>query len=123
MSPRRLLVASATITVSLAFAAICGPASADEPASPASASQCPAAALCVWGGTFNSGSFGTTKSTTAVASGVSPAKSVWNRSTHAARVYSGAGGTGTSTCFEPGESVTSTSVGSVSFRVLSTTTC
>jgi hypothetical protein len=38
-------------------------------------------------------------------------------------VYSGSGGTGTSTCYAPGAQVSTTSVGSVSFRILSTTTC
>ncbi len=49
--------------------------------------------------------------------------SVWNRSSYAARIYSGSGGTGTSVCYAPGAQSASVHVASASIRVLTTTTC
>ncbi|NKY38693.1 hypothetical protein HGA02_03885 [Cellulomonas septica] len=90
---------------------------------PASTSQCAAAAFCVWGATGYAGTFASTTSTSVSSTGISTAKSVWNRSARAAVVYSGAGGTGTAKCFAPGAMVASTTAGAASFRILSTATC
>lgn len=102
--------------------ATAGP-SATFAASTDSTGQCPSGSFCIWGGTNYSGAFADTASTSATSTGVATAKSVWNRSTRAARVYSGSGGTGTSTCYAPGSQIASTTAAAVSFRILSTTTC
>lgn len=98
------------------------PATADD-VTPAVMSDCGASQFCVWSGAFYSGSFAETTSTTAVSVGFSPVKAVWNRTSHAAAVYSGANGTGTATCYAPGAQVASTSVTAGSMRVLTTTSC
>jgi hypothetical protein len=91
--------------------------------SPQSTNQCGASAFCVWSAAGYSGSFRQTTSTSAVAVSFSPVASVWNRSSHAARIYSGSGGTGSSVCYAPGAQVTGVHVTSASMRVLSTTSC
>ncbi|WP_425356581.1 hypothetical protein [Xylanimonas protaetiae] len=55
--------------------------------------------------------------------GLSSAKSVWNRSGRAVRVFSGAAGTGTSQCFAAGVQSASVSVPAGSVRFLTTTSC
>ncbi|WP_124341848.1 peptidase inhibitor family I36 protein [Cellulomonas algicola] len=99
-----------------------GPAVASD-IGPTSTSQCAAAAFCVWGATGYAGTFASTTSTSVSSTGVSTAKSVWNRSARAAVVYSGTGGTGTAKCYAPGAMVASTTAGAASFRILSTATC
>ncbi len=98
------------------------PATADDLV-PAVSSDCGASQFCVWSGAFYSGNLKETTSTTAVSVGFSPVRSVWNRKSHAAVVYSGANGTGTETCHAPGDQFTSTSVVAGSTRVLTTTSC
>lgn len=103
---------------------------ADEPATdtaggvpPLALSQCASGAFCVWSGASGTGTFTSTTSTTSRDLGFSPVLSVWNRSSNAARIYSGPGGTGTSVCYAPGAYVASTSVVGGSFRLLLGTAC
>lgn len=90
---------------------------------PLSFSQCLSGNVCVWSGTGYTGDFANTTSTSAVNTGVLTARSVANRSTKAARVYSGTGGTGSSVCLDPGDQSSSTSIGSQSMRILTVTSC
>ncbi|HEY0117756.1 MAG TPA: peptidase inhibitor family I36 protein [Cellulomonas sp.] len=92
-------------------------------AGPESSSQCLASQFCLWSGAGFSSLETSTTSTTAAGVSFSRTLSVWNRSSYAARVYSGSGGTGTSVCFEPGAQVSSTSVSSASFALLTATSC
>lgn len=117
---RRLSVVVALVGALVVLGAVS--AAADEVA-PAVAGDCGVSQFCLWSGAFYSGTFTETTSTTAVAVGFSPARSVWNRSSHAAVVYSGPSGTGTATCFAPGAQAGSVSVVAGSMRVLTTTSC
>lgn len=90
---------------------------------PLSTSQCASGAFCVWSGASGSGSFESTTSTTSRDLVIGTVSSVWNRSSNAARIYSGSGGTGTSVCYAPGAYVASTSVAAGSFRLLLGTSC
>lgn len=121
MTPRRLPFVTVLALALVGLAAAPG-AAADGP-SPAVSSDCDASQFCVWSGSLYTGSLKETTSTTAVAVGFSPVKSVWNRTSHAAVVYSGTGGTGTATCYAPGAQVASVSVTAGSMRVLTTTSC
>lgn len=110
-------------TLALALVGLAASPSAADEVSPASSSQCPASSFCLWSGAGFSGQEIGTTSTTATAVPFAWTLSVWNRSSYAARVYSGPGGTGTSVCYTPGTQVSSTHVASESFRLLTTTTC
>lgn len=90
---------------------------------PLSFSQCLSGNVCVWSGTGYTGDFANTTSTSAANTGILTARSVANRSTKAARVYSGTGGSGSSVCLNPGDQSSSLSIGSQSMRILTVTSC
>lgn len=99
------------------------PGVAEDGIGPSSLSQCGASSFCVWGSVAYSGAFKGTTSTTAVNLTFSQVRSVWNRSSRAARVYSGPDGTGASVCYDPGKQIASVSVAAASIRVLPTSAC
>ncbi|MDM7830620.1 peptidase inhibitor family I36 protein [Cellulomonas edaphi] len=88
-----------------------------------SASACPDGRLCLWTVAPYAGVMVSTFSTAVYDTGLSTARSVSNRASTAARVYSGLDGTGTSRCYPPGTRVSATSVAARSFRILGTTEC
>lgn len=99
-------------------------ASADEDVEPFSLGQCSANHLCLWSATGYTGAFWQTISTSVVnVSGMTTAKSLWNRSSHAARIYSGTGGSGSSVCVNPGTQTASTTIPAQSARILPGTAC
>ena len=70
-----------------------------------SLAQCGSGRICLWGAAGFAGTFWSTASSGTVASGITTAGSVWNRRGTAVRLYSGAGGTGSWTCFAAGEQI------------------
>lgn len=121
---RRTARTGAVVALATAAALTATAGVADDVAvTPASASQCPAAHLCVWSSTAYGGAVHAVSSTSVSSTGILLARSVWNRSSYAANVYSGTAGAGSATCFEPGEQISSTSVSARSFRLLTTTSC
>ena len=128
-SARRLRAALVGV-VALALSALAGPAGAadDDPAGPGdatafSASQCASGRFCLWSGTGYSGTFWSTGTTGLQATSVPSAGSVWNRMAVDVRTYSGSGGTGSVTCWNAGAQTPATSVGSLSVRTMTATTC
>ncbi len=96
----------------------------DDVAEPYALSQCTSGRFCLWSGAVYTGSFFSTTSTSVVGTGnVSRAQSLWNRTGKAVRVYTGSGGSGSSTCFAPGAQAATTSLQSGSAQVLATTSC
>ncbi|TKR21959.1 hypothetical protein FA014_19000 [Cellulomonas hominis] len=123
---RAALVGAAFLALS-ALAPAAGAAD-DDPAGPVeaiafSASQCAAGRFCLWSGPGYTGTFWSTASTGLQNTGVTNAGSVWNRMSVDVRTYSGAGGTGSSTCWNVGAQVPVVSVGSASVRTMTATTC
>jgi len=114
--------AAARLTLILALALL-GATPAQATQSPTSDSQCGSTQLCLWSGNGYTGAFWSTTSSTATNTGITIAKSVWNRSSKAARVYSGLNGTGTSTCVLPGSKSSISALASRSARLLTTSTC
>lgn len=90
---------------------------------PQSLADCLAGNVCAWTGTTYTGTLAHTTSTSATDTGFLSAGSLANKSTKAARVYSGTGGSGTWTCLNPGEQRTSVSIGAQSMRILTVTSC
>jgi hypothetical protein len=90
---------------------------------PRSFSQCFAGNVCVWEGSSYSGKYAGTASTAAVTTGITTAASYANRSTKAARLYSGTGGTGSSACLSPGEQSGGSTIPAASMRILTVTSC
>lgn len=90
---------------------------------PQSFSQCFSGNVCVWDADSYAGTFFQTASTSATNTGIGTARSYANRSTKAARIYTGTGGSGSSTCLDPGDQVVSTSIGAQSMRILTVTSC
>ena len=126
---RRLRVALVGVAA-LALSGLAGPAGAadDDPTGPVdvaaySASQCGAGRFCLWSGTGYSGSFWSTGAAGLQATSIGSAGSVWNRMGVDVRTYSGPGGTGSATCWNAGAQNPSTSVGSLSIRTMTATTC
>lgn len=117
------LMPSLVLATGLALTTSAAVADDDDAYAPLSTSQCTASRICLWTGASSTGLFASATSTIPVPTGFPTARSVWNRSSHAARVYSGVGGTGTSTCFAPGARTSSTLLPAASFRVLSSTSC
>ncbi|WP_203667229.1 peptidase inhibitor family I36 protein [Cellulomonas pakistanensis] len=127
---RRLRAALVVGAVALALGASAVPAGAadDDPAGPVevtgySSSQCAAGRFCLWSGTGFSGAFWSTGATGLQATTLGSAGSVWNRMALDVRTYSGSGGTGSTTCWNAGAQTPSTSVGSLSVRTMTATTC
>lgn len=90
---------------------------------PRSFSQCLSGNVCVWTGYSYTGTYYGTASASPVNTGIGTAHSVANRSTKAALVYAGASGTGGSVCLDPGDQYSSLSIGALSLRILTVTSC
>ncbi|MEV7972623.1 peptidase inhibitor family I36 protein [Cellulomonas sp. NPDC089187] len=88
-----------------------------------SASQCAAGRFCLWSGAGYTGAFWSTGSAGVQSSQVSIARTVWNRTGVAVRLYSGSGATGTWICVNSGGLYTSTSMPSTSIRTMTTAIC
>ncbi|MBN9609256.1 MAG: peptidase inhibitor family I36 protein [Actinobacteria bacterium] len=112
-------LASAFVLVMLAVSALSAHAAT---VGPFTSSACPANNMCLWSGAAFTGAFFNTMTSTDIPT-LSVAKSVWNRTAKAVRVYSSAGGSGSSTCFAPGTQVSSTTLTARSVVVLPSTTC
>ena len=95
----------------------------DEPVGSLLMSQCSLGSMCVWSAVSYGGTFLPTTSAVAVSIPFGTTRSAWNRATKAARIYAGAGGTGSSVCLTPGQSISSTTIASSSMRILTTVTC
>lgn len=100
-----------------------GAAVAVEGVEPQSTAQCASGRLCLWANSLFQGSFWSTASTSIANVGFSSAGSVWNRTSKAARIYSGSTGGGTSVCVAPGAQMSSAFIASGSARVLTTAGC
>lgn len=85
--------------------------------------DCPASRLCVWPASSYGGTVFSATSTTATNTAIPMARSVWNRTNRAARLYSGTGGSGSSTCIPPGTKSGSVQYASASAKVLTGSTC
>jgi|SRR6478736_2291316 len=128
---RVALVGAVALALSaLGASALAAPASAadDDPTGPVevtgySASQCGTGRFCLWSGTGYSGTFWSTGASGLQATSIANAGSVWNRMGVDVRTYSGSGGTGGVTCWNAGAQTATTSVGSLSVRTMSATTC
>jgi len=125
--PRAVLVGAVVLLLS-ALAAPAGAADGDDGTGPVevsatSSSQCGTGRFCLWSGPGYSGTFWSTGTTGLQGTSVASAGSVWNRMAVDVRTYSGAGGTGTVTCWNAGTQTPVASVGSRSVRTMGTTTC
>jgi len=88
-----------------------------------SEAQCTSGAFCVWSEASYVGIYRGVASTAPVSTGFVNSKSLWNRSSRAARVYSGTGGTGSWVCYLPSTKISSTSVPARSIALLSGSSC
>lgn len=120
MSRRRVSLVAALVFLVVAVSA---PPAAGDGLDPQSSAQCGSGQFCVWSSAAYGGLFKGTASTSAVNLSFATVRSVWNRSSKAARVYAGANGTGGWTCFAPGAQLASTTVPGQSVRLLATSTC
>lgn len=122
----RRRLAAVALSCSLMFA-VPATASAEDDGegavAPFSAGQCAANRFCVWSGTGYSGAFWSTGSAGTQNPSVSLARTVWNRSGVAVRLYSGEGATGSWVCVGSGGLYTSTSIPSASIRTMTTSGC
>ncbi len=97
-------------------------AAADD-MSPLSSSQCGSGEFCLWSAPAFQGQLMSATSGDTMSLPFATSRSVWNRTPHAARVYSGAGGTGSSVCIAPGTQWSSVQIASGSVRVLTSSQC
>jgi len=123
---RRLRVALVGVAA-LALGTLAGPAGADvdgpqDPA-PLSSSQCAAGTFCLWSGTGYTGTFWSTGASGLQNTPIGTAGSVWNRMPVDVRTYSGSGGTGSITCWNASAQAPTVSVGSLSVRTMTSTSC
>lgn len=88
-----------------------------------SSDQCSNSFFCLWSGSSYTGAFTQTVSTVPAPVNSTTAKSVWNRTSKAVRVYSGTGATGSSVCYGPDARSASISITSRSIVVQSGTSC
>lgn len=88
-----------------------------------SAAQCPAGSFCIWSGPSYSGAFWSVSGLGLYSSPVAGARSVWNRSAYDVRTYSGAGGTGSSSCWGTGIQLGNVTASAVSVRTMAPSTC
>ncbi|QAY68784.1 peptidase inhibitor family I36 protein [Xylanimicrobium sp. FW10M-9] len=123
LHPRLPRVTAALVALGVLTVGLAAPAQASSPdVMPLSSASCLAGRFCLWSGSMYTGGFFDATGNQNV-TGVSRAMSVWNRSGRAVRVFSGAGGTGTSQCFAAGVQSASVSVPAGSVRFLTTTSC
>lgn len=122
-SSLRRRLAAVALSGSLLFA-LPGLAHADDDTVNAfSAGQCAANRFCIWGAVGYGGAFWSTGSAGTQSTAVATARTVWNRTGVAVRLYSGAGGTGSWVCVDAGGLLTSTSIPSSSVRTMTTSNC
>ncbi|WP_081444517.1 peptidase inhibitor family I36 protein [Xylanimonas cellulosilytica] len=117
---RRLRGAAALVLATTVLGPVAS-ASATEIA-PTSSAQCATGKFCLWSGAAYTGTFFAASSSVDV-QGLSAARAVWNRSNTAVRVYTGAGGSGSYSCFAAGTQIASTTLTAGSIRVQSSTAC
>lgn len=123
MLRRRVAAASALVLALTGLAPSVAQADDDAPITPFSASQCASGRFCLWSGTGYSGTFWSTGSAGDQNTPISLARSVWNRTGVAVRMYSGAGITGVWVCYDAGDISSATSIGSASIRTMTTSSC
>lgn len=85
--------------------------------------QCSNAFFCLWSNGGYTGTFTQTASSSPAGVNATVARSVWNRTGKAVRVYSGTGGTGSSVCYAPNARSGTISITSRSIVVQSGTSC
>lgn len=96
----------------------------DDTIQPYSSSQCAANRMCLWSGAAYTANFWSVPtSTPANVSGMSTARSLWNRTPNAVRIYTETGGTGSWTCVSSGEQDADVWVTARSVRTLVSSTC
>lgn len=88
-----------------------------------SEAQCTSGAFCVWSEPSFAGIYRGVASTAPLSTGFVNSKSLWNRSSRAARVYSGTGGTGSWVCYTPSMKIASLSVPARSVALLASSSC
>jgi hypothetical protein len=120
---RRLAAVSALVLALGGFAPSVAQADDDAPITPFSSSQCASGRFCIWSATGYSGTFWSTGSAGDQNTTVATARSVWNRTGVAVRMYSGSGTTGVWVCYDAGDISSSTSIGSASVRTMTTSSC
>ncbi|TNU77362.1 hypothetical protein FH969_00950 [Miniimonas arenae] len=107
--------------VALMGAALAQPAAAeDEIVSPQASSDCPAGQMCFWTSVQYGGQMYGRSTTGTLAA--STARSAWNRTGKAVRVYASASGSGSSTCLAAGTQLSTTLLATGKMVIL-TTSC
>lgn len=125
------LVAMVAVVTLLGFAPVTASASDEVGESDGSESvvqlfseaQCTSGAFCVWSEPSFAGIYRGVASTAPLSTGFVNSKSLWNRSSRAARVYSGTGGTGSWVCYTPSMKIASLSVPARSVALLASSSC
>lgn len=97
--------------------------STDELVQVMSSDQCSNYFFCLWSGSGYTGAFTQTASTVPAPVNSATARSVWNRTGKAVRVYAGTGATGNSVCYGPNARSTQIAITSRSIVVQSGTSC
>lgn len=130
MSPRLALrrrLAAVALSCSMMFAlpalARADDSADDDTVTAFSAGQCAAGRFCIWSAAGYAGAFWSTASAGVQSTPVATARTVWNRSGVAVRLYASDDGTGSWTCVASGALLTSTSISSSSVRTMTTTGC
>lgn len=111
----------AALAAAALVAMVGSPAVAVAEVEPLSSSQCGSGGFCIWSGVGYTGSFSARTSDGTL--GFTSAKSYWNRSSKAVRVYVSTSGSGTSTCIPAGLSQSSTALTVGYLDFLTTATC
>lgn len=88
-----------------------------------SVDQCSNAFFCLWSNTGYTGTFTQTAASSPASVNSATARSVWNRTGKAVRVYAGTGGTGSSVCYGPNARSGTILITSRSIVVQSGTSC
>ncbi len=125
LSRSRFRRAAAVAALVVSVGAVAPAASADDDTiQPFSSSQCGSDRMCLWSGAaYTSNFWSVAASTPANVSGMTLARSVWNRTGNAVRVYSDTGGTGDWTCIASGSQQADVWVTARSVRTLVSSTC
>lgn len=119
-TPLRTLLAVLATALAVTLGTVLVPASQAQaaPGADRSSSQCQSGQVCFWTQTAFTGAF---YSASLLSQPV--ARSYWNRSAKAVRVYASASGTGSSTCIAAGAAATAVTVATGKVVTLSGTTC
>ncbi|GIG25923.1 hypothetical protein Cde04nite_21670 [Cellulomonas denverensis] len=126
-SPLRRRLAAVALSCAMVFA-VPALASADEgdgdvAITPYAAGQCTAARFCIWSNPGYSGVFWSTGTAGVQSTNMTTAKTIWNRTGVAVRMYAVTGGTGNWTCVNAGTLFTSTDLPVRSIRTMTTAIC